>query len=270
MTRSRLRFSSWRHCSVRVSTKPKPTPYRVKLSETSQSRRGRQLASLHEFAPIDAYGTIEVDPGETLTGEPPAGDRAQLMVPVGDESWPAHVERSIKGILDGLFDSQFEDIVPDARTATEPLIADLRADGPFEPVVGRVEHSLDNILVDVPTGELTGMLDWEFVAAMTAANDLVLAEFWLSGGPWDLFPSTPDHRRLVRAGLLEGYHDTGRSHVVEELQSHRDLYELLNSLRTMLLFDGIFDAFDATEEQREEAATTLRTRVADMSNGYSE
>lgn len=222
---------------------------------------GRHLATLHTLDAVDAYGVVTVDRTETLSGKLPTERLDQLTVPQGDRCWPAHVETSIDRILDDLSDPRFTDIVPDVRPAVDSLVAALRVDGPFEPVVGRVENSLDNILIDAATGEVTGLLDWEFVAGMTAANDLVLAEFWLSGGPWGLLPSTPDYRQLVRSGLLDGYRNAGHGRAIEELQSHHDLYELLMVFRTMLLFDGMFDAFGATDKQRERAAATLRSRV---------
>jgi aminoglycoside phosphotransferase (APT) family kinase protein len=225
---------------------------------------GRHLATLHDLNAVDTYGVITVNRTETLSGGRPAGRLDQLTVPEGDRFWPTHVETSIEGILDNLPDSRFEGIIPDVRSVVGSLVTELRADGPFEPVVGRVENSLDNILIDAATGEVTGMLDWEFVATMTAANDLVLAEFWLSGGPWGLLPSTPDYRQLIRTDLLEGYRNVGCGQVVEEFHSHRDLYELLQSLRTMLLFDGMFDPLGATEEQREKAAAMLRERAEDI------
>ena len=225
---------------------------------------GRHLAELHRLDAVDSYGVVAVNSGKMLHGERPKGDLGQLRISDGDESWPTHIESSIEGILDGLPDSPFEDVVVDVRPVVSPMVDNLRTNGPFDPVIGRVEQSMDNILVDVESGDVTGMLDWEFVASMTAANDLVLAEFWLSGGPWGLLPSTPDYRPLVREGLLEGYCSVGGELILDEYHSHRDRYELLLIVRTMLFFDGICDAFGATDTERDAAASNLRSRLSEV------
>ena len=225
---------------------------------------GRQLAILHELDAIDEFGVISVKEGQPLQGGMPAGDPGALYIPDGDTSWAAHLEDSFEEMLDALADSRFSDVRSDVRDAVEPMIAALRADGSFEPAVGRVEHSMDNILVNSGAGEVTGMLDWEFVASMTPANDLVFAEFWLSGGQWGLLPSTPDHRDLIMDGLLEGYRRRGSAAVLEEYRTHRDCYETIQLLRTMVVFEGIFDAYGATNRQRSGAASVLRERLSEV------
>ncbi|WP_267643587.1 phosphotransferase family protein [Haloarchaeobius amylolyticus] len=222
---------------------------------------GRHLAELHALDAVDAFGVVDIQQGEPLSGGRPAGDPGTLRVPDGDTSWATHVESSFEELLDALEDSRFDDVCPDVAEAVEPMVAELRATEPFDPVIGRVEHSLDNVLFDREAGTITGLLDWEFVASMTAANDMVFAEFWLSGGQWGLLPNTPDYRRLVRDGLLEGYREVGSPAVLTEFRAHYDCYATLQLLRTMVLFDGLFDAYGATDREREGAAATLRDRL---------
>jgi len=225
---------------------------------------GQQLAILHEVDAVDEFGVISVEKDQSLQGGMPSCDPDALSVPDGDTSWPDHVEASFEEMLDALADSRFSDIRSDVENAVEPMIAGLRADDSFEPVVGRVEHSLDNMLVDPAAGEVTGMLDWEFVASMTPANDLVFAEFWLSGGQWGLLPSTPDYRDLIRDGLLEGYRSSGLTAVLEEYRTHRDCYKIIQLLRTTVVFKGMFDAYGATDRQRSVGGSALRERLSEI------
>lgn len=223
---------------------------------------GRLLAELHRIDAVDRFGVVEVDAGAALDGERPSGSLDRLSVPDGDERWPEHVETSFVELCEGLAGSQFEGAAEEIERTVGPLVDDLREDVPFEPVLGRTEHSLDNLLFDPDAGEVTGLLDWEFVAATTAANDLALAAFWLSGGPWGLLPGTPDYRDLVREGLLAGYRDGGGDVAVTEFRDHRALYELLVTARTMLLFDELLDHLDPSATERSAAADELRARVA--------
>jgi len=225
---------------------------------------GHQLAKLHQLNPIDEFGVISVSEGESLHGGTPTSDPAMLSVTGGEASWAGHMEDSFDALLEALADSQFGCISAEVSAAANSGVDGLRADDSFDPVVGRVEHSLDNILVDRDAGLVTGMLDWEFVASMTAANDLVFAGFWLSGGQWGLLPSTPDYRDVVREGLLEGYQHTGKTGVLAEYRVHHECYEILQLLRTMVHFDGMFDAYGASEQQRQGAALALRNRISEV------
>ncbi len=227
---------------------------------------GRQLAELHDLDAVEEFGVVTVEEGEPLHGGVPAGDPGTVSVESGDRSWADHVGNSFERLLEGLADTRFDDVRADAEALVGPTVERLRADGPFEPVVGRVESSLDNLLVDRDAGSVTGTLDWEFVASMTPANDLVLAEFWLAGGPWGLLPDSPDRRETVRAGLLEGYRDgdskDDSTATLEELRTHRRRYEALQLLRTMVHFEGMFDAYGATDRERDGAAAVVRERFA--------
>jgi len=93
---------------------------------------------------------------------------------------------------------------------------------------------------------------------------IVFVEFWLSGGQWGLLPSTPDHRELVREGLQEGYRTIGSTTALEEYQAHHDCYETLQLLRTMVHFEGMFEAYGATEQERAGAMSVLRDRLAEV------
>lgn len=225
---------------------------------------GRQLAMLHDLDAVDEFGAVSIEEGEPLLGGIPTSDPETLYVADGDASWATHVEASFDRILDALTDSRFDDVHSNVEAVAGSMVDALRADDSFDPVVGRVEHSMDNILVDLDAGEVTGMLDWEFVASMTPANDLVYAEFWLSGGQWSLLPSTTDYRDLIREGLLEGYRSRGAATVLDEYRTHRDCYETIQLLRTMVHFEGMFEAYGATDRQRSEAASVLQERLSEV------
>lgn len=222
---------------------------------------GRQLAELHSLDAVDAFGPIEVDAGDPLRGGTPSGDPGLLSVPGGDRSWPAHLDGELADLCEELRGTRFKTVGPEIRSRIDPLVDNLRSAGQFEPVVGRVEQSLDNLLFDPEDGTVTGLLDWEFVAGTTAAMDLTLATFWLSGGPWSLLPATPDYRDPVREGLLRGYRAESDGSAIDEFHDHGDLYRLVNLLRVMALFDGMFDALGTSEERRGRAAEVLESRV---------
>lgn len=222
---------------------------------------GRHLAELHSLDAVDAFGPIEVIAGDPLRGGIPSGDPELLSVPGGDRSWPAHLDRELPALCEELRGTRFETVVPEIRPRIDPLVDNLRSAGQFEPVVGRVEQSLDNLLFDPEDGTVTGLLDWEFVAGTTAAMDLTLATFWLSGGPWSLLPSTPDYRDLVREGLLRGYRAESDGTAIDEFHDQGDLYRLVNLLRVMALFGGMFDVLGTSEEHRGRAARALESRV---------
>lgn len=76
----------------------------------------------------------------------------------------------------------------------------------------------------------------------------------------------PDLGESIRSAMLNGYRERGSSRIVEQVHDNGDCYALLANLHAMCNFEDWFDqigvdAFDVTNEQRENAADQLRKRV---------
>lgn len=252
-----------------ASTLPGTNPSRTDvagLSEAAFERiarsTGRHLADLHALEAVDAYGFVDVEAAETLDGARPCADLDRIAVadPVAD--WREYVASSAEEAVAGLEATRFADVESDVRPVLEARIDALS--GEFEPVVARIDQSLDNSLVDPETDEVSGLLDWEFCVAATPAYDLAFVEHSLSDGIWSAVPGVPDYRETVRAGLLEGYHEAGDPRVLEQFHDNYGCYALLAEVHAMLNFDDWFDLIDAPDDQREAAAAGLRRRVEEV------
>lgn len=69
--------------------------------------------------------------------------------------------------------------------------------------------------------------------------------------------------------MLNGYREVESPEIVEQVHENRECYMLLAGLHSMLNFEDWFDqvdAFEVTDEQREEAAATLRAHITEMSD----
>jgi len=222
---------------------------------------GRHLARLHELDAVDAYGFVGVDATETLDGTRPSADLDQLSVPEPTESWPDYLAAESDRVLTALDGTRFADRRPELGAVLDARIDALS--GGFEPVVARIDQSLDNVLLDPETGAVTGLLDWEFCLAATPAYDLAFVEHSLAGGHWRLLPGVPDYREPIRSGMLEGYREVGSPHVVEQFHENRECYALLAALHSMVNFEDWFDqvAADVPAREREAAAEALGEAV---------
>jgi aminoglycoside phosphotransferase (APT) family kinase protein len=217
---------------------------------------GRYLAELHGLDAVDSYGYVTRDPETTLRGERPAAALDQFVVAGRKSSWPAQVRNWADDALKKGRDSRFADLVDDLRPVLHDHVDDLQ--GPFEPVLCHVDNSLENVLHDPESGEITAMLDWAFTLAATPAYDLVLVEASLNGGQWRFVPSAPDNSTLLRDALLDGYAQRGSPAVLDRLDANRDTYELLSRCRSMHLLDMWPQVKDASQRQVDGAAAAIR------------
>lgn len=225
---------------------------------------GRHLAELHELDAMGGYGQVACDVIDPLHGGLPDAGLDDLHVTEPTESWTAYFRESVDGVCDLLgddrvADGRFADLAPTIRRAV-----DARLDGLQEshrPVIGHVDCSLENLLVDPGTGEVTGVLDWEFTLAVAPAYDLGFVAHSLAGGPWQYVPAAPDHESLVRSALLSGYLEAGSAAVVDRYREARGLYDLLPAVHSMLHFEDWLAAHGATDEQVEEATLAHREAV---------
>lgn len=224
---------------------------------------GRQLAALHGLDVVDAYGFVSVDADETLDGGRPDGDPGRIVVDDPTRSWTGYLASEVDRVFPGLEATQFGDLAPAVRTALDARIDGLS--GPFDPVVARIDQSLDNVLLDPETSAVTGLLDFEFAIATTPAYDLAFVAHSLAGGHWQYVPEVPDRRETVRSALLDGYRTVGSARAVGQFRENGDCYRLLAAVHAMVNFEEWFDhIYDATDAQREGVASALRARVTEV------
>lgn len=243
-----------------VSGRNVPRKQLGELSETTVRRiaksTGASLAELHSFNAVDAFGFLECDPAQTLCGGCPSTDTEQIRVADPELSWPTRVREWADGTLERHSHSRFSDMTPEIRPVVYEHID--RLSGPFEPVLGHIDNSIENVIFEPETGDVTAMLDWAFTLAITPAYDLVCVERSLSGGHWAMVPSTPDFQRTVRDGLVEGYRNGASTRTIEQFHEQHALYELLSLLRAMVHFDGWFEMKNLSEKQVESTAEEHR------------
>jgi len=221
---------------------------------------GRLLAELHRFDVVDGYGFVGVEPRGTLDGGRPSADPDQIAVADATDSWVEYLRGEIERLDDSLAETRFADLRDVVLPAIDGRIDDLA--GEFDPVLARIDQSLDNSLVDSETGRVTGLLDWEFCVAATPAYDLAFVEYSLVGGHWRLLSAGPDHSAAVGEALLSGYRAAGPAHVVEQFRANRACYTLLVRAHEMANFAAWFDGVGAEfDDQRDEAARRLRAEL---------
>ena len=222
---------------------------------------GRHLASLHALDAVGDSGYVGVKYDEPLSGGRPSADTDQLVVADPAADWVECLRSSVEGVVAGLDETRFADLQETVAPAVEAAIEGVDDDA--DPAVCRIDHSLDNLLVDPETGETTAFLDWEFQFAGTPAYDLAFVTRSLSGGAWSFTPDPPDRHERIRDGLVAGYRDAGGEKVVDQFATNREAYQLLVDCHELFNFDAALDVFDVAEPQREAAADQLRGTVRD-------
>lgn len=202
---------------------------------------GAYLAELHGVPAVEQFGHVRHD-GPDLSGAPPAGDPSVLSVGDPHDSWPAYLRERVDQELQRHADSRFDGLTADLEAFFEEAIGELS--GPFDPVLGRNDHGLHNLLVKPATGAITGMLDWGYTLAVPAAFDVAFAAYLYSGAFMAGLPEVRDRRPLVREAMLEGYRS-----VAPERAAALELdpaYEVLAMIRIMNDF-GHLDLPEGTE-----------------------
>ncbi|WP_323173038.1 phosphotransferase [Natrialba sp. PRR66] len=190
---------------------------------------GEYLAELHAVSAVDRFGHVRHD-GPELDGGQPVGDPATLTIGTPREAWPTALRNYADRELDRHANSRFSDLTPELRRWVETGIDEL--DGPFEPVLGRNDHGLHNLLIDPETGEITAMLDWGYTLAVPAAFDFEFAVYLYSGAFLAGLPDVSDRRPLVREAMLSGYRSTAPARA-ENASAPEPLYETVAMIRIM-------------------------------------
>lgn len=132
--------------------------------------------------------------------------------------------------LDRHAESRFSELTPQLRHWVEASVEDLQ--GPFEPVLGRNDNGLHNLLIDPATGEITAMLDWGYTLAVPATFDFEFAVYLFSGAFLAGLPDVSDRRSLVRKAMLDEYQTVAPDRA-DELVAPEPLYEALAMTRIM-------------------------------------
>lgn len=216
---------------------------------------GQYLAHLHDLDAVDSYGFLTHD-GPPLAGGRPAADFSTVTVADPFDDWRECLRTWASGTLERVEKTQFADVVPRVEPIIESRIDTL--DGPFDPALARIDHSIENVLVE--DGDLQAFIDWEFTIAATPAYDLANVVWSLAGGPYKFSPETTERRPLVREELLAGYSERGEDIRIEQFQANRGCYDLLSTLRSMVHLDDWFALFDLGD-QTDDAAAQLRTEL---------
>jgi aminoglycoside phosphotransferase (APT) family kinase protein len=203
---------------------------------------GRYLAELHSLPAVDSFGHVRHD-GPKLRGGRPGGALSTLTVGDRYEDWPTYLRKRVGHELDRHADSRFSSLTPALEAWFEAGIEDL--DGSFDPVLGRNDHGLHNLLIDPESGEITAMLDWAYTLAVPPAFDFHFAVYLFSGAFLAGLPGISDRRSLVREAMLSGYAAKSPDRA-EAISTHEPLYEALAMVRIMNDFDRL-DLPDGTE-----------------------
>ncbi|MFC6907041.1 phosphotransferase family protein [Halalkalicoccus tibetensis] len=211
---------------------------------------GEYLAELHSIPVLENFGHVRHN-GPALTGDRPSGDPGILTVNDPYIDWPTCLQAYATRELDRHAESRFAELTPQLRHWVEASIENLQ--GPFEPVLGRNDHGLHNLLIDPATGEITAMLDWGYTLAVPATFDFEFAVYLFSGAFLAGLPDVSDRRSLVREAMLEGYRTVApdRANV---LVTPEPLYEALAMTRVM----NDFHHLDIPEESE----PTVRARIS--------
>lgn len=203
---------------------------------------GEHLAELHSVPAVERFGHVRHD-GPDLTGGRPEGDPSALTVGDPHETWPPALREYAADELDRHADSRFADLTPELERWIGAGIDAL--DGPFDPVLGRNDHGLHNLLVDPETDGVTGVLDWGYTLAVPAGFDVEFAVYLYGGAFLAGLPDGRDRRPLVREAMLSGYREVAPARA-GAVSTPEPLYEALATVRIMNDFRHL-DLPDGTE-----------------------
>lgn len=190
---------------------------------------GTYLGELHSVPAVDGFGHVRHD-GPELAGASPDGDPENLTVGDPRDDWPTYLRDRVDAELDRHAESPFSELTPELAQWFDAAIEGL--DGPFEPVLGRNDHGLHNLLVEPETGEITAMLDWGYTLAVPAVFDFAFAAYLYSGAFLGGLPDVRDRRPLVREAMLAGYRSSSPVRV-DAVADYDPCYELLAMVRIM-------------------------------------
>lgn len=253
---------------VLLSAAPGETHSRLDLPEITDQRLrqisywcGTYLEMLHDIDAVDSYGYLSSD-GPTHRGDTPPGDFSGVAVHEGGDEWRECAHAWSERTLSHLEETRFADVLPRVRPVVESEIE--RVEGPFDPVIARIDSSIENLLIE--SDGIGAFIDWEFTIAATRAYDLSCVAWSLAGGPYLFSHETADRRPLVREAVLSGYEDGYDGQIRGQFEANRSCYELLSTLRAMVHLEDWYDLFDL-ERSIEAASQQLREELDQRLHG---
>jgi len=227
---------------------PEGPPGQRSLSalETLARQVGRHLGDVHTAGAFDAFGWIRArkDTDGSGGGARPLARRYGLTVAGATDLWSSHLPDLAEMHLRHHHETRFGDRTSEVRGAIEDGID--RIDGDARPVVGRIDHAFENVLVDAD-GDVTGMIDWGMLRTVAPAYDLACAEMSLAG----ITGYTTERRERLRAALLDGYE---RHAAVDPADRERRLYCLVNLVARQNWVSSWIPEDDAAEIERDHRA----------------
>lgn len=184
---------------------------------------GEHVADLHSLSTgMSEFGYLGYEEMELLAGEIPNIELERFSVRDGYDTWFDRFHNWISTDLNRFEKTPLAPLLPDIETALKECVAELPVD--HHPVIGRVHQSIDNVLFDEATGEVQALIDWEPRHVVTAAFDLAVVEYSLSGGAWRSLPNIEDRLDLVHNALCAGY--TNSLPLPDRYSDQRECYHL--------------------------------------------
>ncbi len=243
----------------------------TKTLERGARSLGEQLAALHRTSidgdlDLPGYGFVDINPDRALDGGRPSDSPAQVTVADPETDWRTYLHGTVDHTIGALADSPFAGLADEVEAVLYERID--RLSGTFSPTLCRVDHSIENTVLDPETDEIQAFLDWEFCVAATPAYDLAFAVHSFDGGLYTLLPEVPDRNDRIETALLAGYRAVGGEESVEGYRANGGCYRLLSDLHAMANFQDWFERSTASESQREAAVDPLRERVRERLRAY--
>lgn len=190
---------------------------------------GGHLAHLHAVGAFDAFGAIRTrgdaeEPGGTRA----LGQEYGLTIARPFTSWRERVDTIADEELGRLSESRFADLEHRVRSVVVDRVADVRE--PDAPVIAQFDYNLENVLVDVESGSVSGVVDWELGTTATHPEWHLV---WTEANYCQAIPLSSARRERVRSALYEGYTGSRSIDIDDGFERRRRFYHLLRAVIAM-------------------------------------
>lgn len=225
-------------------------PSEIALDDLTTYARdvGRYLGQVHALDPFDGYGPIvaarDVDPSDVGGTRPLARDYG-LAIPDPRSSWIPTLAAAAESMLARLRETRFGDLAPAIEKAVTERRDRLDLSG--TPVIARIDHHPENLVVDRQAGAVEGMLDWGLCRTTTAVYELACAEQGFCG----TVSLDAERREHVREALYAGYGETQDRPDGDMFEHRRRLSLLVFIIAHMTWASGWITPDIATEVERD-------------------
>lgn len=222
---------------------------------------GEYLAELHSLTEFDQFGKVSCEYTKRR-GDRPSPTADDLTVDRGTTDWNACLQRWVDVELQALRSAGETELADSVNTRFTDELAEV--DDVPSPVLGRIDHGVHNIVFERGTGEIQGLLDWEFTLSVPREYDLHCISYVLSGEILSAIPGENSRRDLVRESMLDGYRSTtqGTRDAIQLHHEYRSVYEILVLTRAVShLIQGIARV---PHDYQQDIGAVLREQVARM------